>query len=347
MELTDGQGNTWSHDRLANNFSVAVALQILSTYSQPPMANNLRKDRLIFTRSGSRKFTFKEACKLLFDHHPPVPDNVVSMFKTIWHCPGLLPQVRLFLWKFAHGALPIRGTCMARIGNRIPHCPVCELEPGLPMHALFFCPFAETFWFASSFSIRPQQLPSNPTDLILHFGKLLTCGDFASFGNHLWALWKCRCSYVYDGTKLCHTVVFAMAHSYNKWTRTTSSLVIPRPLKHIWSAGQQLIDSGISCFVDGSFSEPNCAGWGFLFYHRDCLLRYGLSYGEVRSATGSEIFAMLLGVTTATDMGIVNCTFFTDCFLLQQILNGQAAPDSLPWQDFHAMLDLLDIFRNH
>ncbi|KAJ4785223.1 RNA-directed DNA polymerase (reverse transcriptase)-related family protein [Rhynchospora pubera] len=346
IELTEGQGSTWSHDKLAEQFGVAASIQIISNHPHPPLANNSRGDRLLFTKLDSGKFNFKEACNLLHGISIPIPSNVAAIFKTIWHCPGLLPRVRLFLWKLMHGALPLRGTCMARIGNHVTQCPVCDLGPDLPMHALFHCPFAETFWFASSFSIRSQQLPSNPTDLLIHISQSLQGMDFTSFVNHLWALWKCRCSHVYDGARLSHTTVTSMALTYNKWSRLTSSLTIPRPLKHIWSAAQQLVESGVTCFVDGSFKDPNCAGWGFLFYERDCLLRYGLRYGRARSATGSEISAMLLAVKTAIDMGLQNCTFFTDCSLLQQILDCRVAPDSLPWQEFNAMLELMDNFRS-
>ncbi|KAJ4820627.1 hypothetical protein LUZ62_033193 [Rhynchospora pubera] len=232
------------------------------------------------------------------------------------------------------------------MGLQVPQFPICDDGPDLPVHALFHCPFAKSFWFASRFSLRTQLLPAEPVALLFSLCRILQCSDFTSFANHLWALWKCRCSHVFEGTQLSHRAVSGMAESYNRWSRITSSLMIPRPLKHIWQVGRDMAQNGVSYFVDGSFSSPNFGGWAFLFYHRDTMLKYGLQYGSSVSAMCSEISGMLMAARAAIEMGITRCSFFTDCLTLQQILDQRITPDSLHWQDFHAVLDLLNIFRS-
>ncbi|KAJ4750577.1 Ribonuclease H-like superfamily protein [Rhynchospora pubera] len=267
---------------------------------------------------------------------------MADVLKVIWHCPGLLPKVRLFLWKMVNDALPVKGTCALRMGLHAPSCQICSQEPDLPLHALFHCPFAESFWFASQLSLHVHQLPADIVGLLHTMCKLLQGSLFVSFANHLWALWKCRCSHIYEGVQLSHSSVFKMAENLNRLSRLTSSMVVPRPLKHIWQMEQQNAQRGICCYVDGSFSAPNSGGWAFTMFKNGILVRYEVN---AFSAFGTEVYAMQMVVRALLRMGIDTALCFTDCHQLQQILEGCLGLDLVPWQEFHDTAELLNVFR--
>ncbi|KAJ4789072.1 RNA-directed DNA polymerase (reverse transcriptase)-related family protein [Rhynchospora pubera] len=272
QDLTDNEGATWSHDSLANNLGVPVGLRITTIYPWPPMKNNMRPDRLLYTSNASGSFNFKEACKLVQGVAPTLSSRESSILKAIWHSPGLIPRVRLFLWKLVNNALPVTGTCASRLRKPVPLCEVCNLQPDLPPHALFQCPFAETFWFASPFCMRTQCLPFDVKELVFTVCQSLQGSMFVGFAYHLWALWK---------------------------TRLTSNFTIPKPLRLVWQQNQRSAQEGFMCFVDGSFDLPNYGGWAYAMHTGDSLVEYKLGGGDAFSAFGTELQAMKMAIKGA------------------------------------------------
>jgi hypothetical protein len=75
----------------------------------------------------------------------------------------------------------------------------------------------------------------------------------------MWCLWKSRCSYVYEGKRLCPVAVVRMA-----WEYSQTGLSLPR--KNVHNSVQSLfqVDSNeFNCTIDGSYAEINGVGhWG-------------------------------------------------------------------------------------
>ncbi|KAJ4801583.1 reverse transcriptase [Rhynchospora pubera] len=346
-DLSNSEGTSWAHDSLAGNLGVAMGLLITMLYPIPPMANNVRGDRLLYTPNASGSFSFKDACKLLQGATSPLPPMKSSVLKVIWHCPGLMPRVRLFLWKLINDGLPIHGTYASRLHQPVPTCQVCNQQPDLPLHALFRCAFAETFWFSSQLGMRMDCMPSDITELLFTMSQLLQGEKFVSFANLLWALWKSRCSFMYEGTCLTIASVSKLAEYYTRLSRLNTKFSIPKPLRNMWQLGQQYAEGGFSCCVDGSFSPPCSGGWAFVMHMNNILLRYEVKCGEAFSAFGTEVHALQMALHAALHIGMDTGTFFTDCLQLQQIIQGCINLDSVPWQDFNDTMNLLNMFRMH
>ncbi|KAJ4765720.1 RNA-directed DNA polymerase (reverse transcriptase)-related family protein [Rhynchospora pubera] len=343
QELTEPTGQGWSHNSLADNLGVPVGLRIITLHPRPPMKLFTRSDRLLYTRADSGKFNFKEASLLLPSHTPSLPQPLTSILKVIWHIPGLLPRVRLFLWKLVNDALPLRGTCASRLRQQIPACQICGDGPDLPLHALFLCPFAETYRFASS--LRMSNLSPDILGILYTICQSMNGPQFTSFANNLWALWKSRCSHIYEGSPISTGTIAKLAANYNPMSRLVSSLKIPKPLTHLWHTAASDASGGFSCFVDGSFNPPNSGGWAYVLFFNGLLQQYELGSGHAYSAFGTEIQTMHMVVRAAIQLGIELGTFFTDCLQLQQILEGRTNLDSVPWQDFHSTVELTSLFR--
>ncbi|KAJ3684995.1 hypothetical protein LUZ61_014159 [Rhynchospora tenuis] len=347
QELTDSDGRNWSHNSLADNLGVAVGILVTTAYPRPPMELSTRSDRLLYTRADSGKFNFKEAIRLLQGAGPNLSHEMKGILKVIWHCPGLLPRIRLFLWKLINNALPLKGTCASRLRQQISTCHVCEEGPDMALHALFHCPFAETYWFATQPSLRVNNLPPEVLGLLYTVCQSMQGSLFVQFANNLWALWKSRCSHIYEGSPLSASSVSKLAANYNGWSRLVSSMKIPKPLNFLWDRAEHDATVGFSCYVDGSFSSPNKGGWAYTMFYNGLLQQYELGSGNAYSVFGTEIKAMHMAVKAAMQLGVQNGIFFTDCWQLQQILEGRLNLDSVPWQDFHDAVELISSFRLH
>ncbi|KAJ4805093.1 Ribonuclease H-like superfamily protein [Rhynchospora pubera] len=278
------------------------------------MASNAHADRLILTHGSSGSFSFKTACRLVRGPHMHVQQHLPHVLKFVWHSPGLLPRVRLFLWKIINNALPIGGTFAAKMGFLSPLCHVCNSGSEIATHALFFCQFARSFWFASPFSVRFESMPDDPTMLLFHVTSILQGFLFTSFANHLWALWKFRCKHICEGAPLIVDPILKMAEYYNRLSRITSNLTIPKPLRHIWTAQAPNLHEGFNCFVDGSFISTGSAGWAYLLLNGENLIQYELQSGESLSAFEAGLKALSLAVKTAILLELNACSFFYRLF---------------------------------
>ncbi|KAJ4796260.1 Ribonuclease H-like superfamily protein [Rhynchospora pubera] len=346
-DLTVDQGRAWSHEKLAEFLGTGPALHIIGTRPHPPMRNASSGDRLIFSGTKSDKFSLKRACSLLQGPVQQLQPMQTDLLKIIWYCPGLLPRVRLFLWKLLTNAIPTRGTYAAKLGQVTPPCSVCDQGTEDTMHVLFHCPFARSLWFSSGFAIRTELLPPNCTEMLYAISQRLQGEQFVRFANLLWGFWKQRCDTIFRGTRLSINRISHMGAAFDRLSKLSNTMTIPKPLRHIWhaiSTQDPLI--AISCFVDGSFSNLSNGGWAYVVCYQGILIQYELCAGSVSSPFQSEIFAMHMALKAVERLNITQCIFFTDCHMLQQLVDGRVPLDSVNWQDFNAAMDLLNEFRS-
>lgn len=76
-----------------------------------------------------------------------------SFWEGIWGERGLLPKLKLLIWRGVHNALPVRGVLGARISSISVLYPLCLTEPETVEHSLFGCQFARMTWWASLLNI--------------------------------------------------------------------------------------------------------------------------------------------------------------------------------------------------
>ncbi|KAJ4815304.1 hypothetical protein LUZ62_027870 [Rhynchospora pubera] len=345
-DLLDAEGLNWSHDALVTYFGTGVALHILSKYPRPQINTSTREDRLIFTPAKSGQLTFKEACKLLQAPHPHTNQQMQDVLKVVWHCPGILPRIRLFLWKTIVKGVPLRGTFADRLGLLPPDCSVCGQGIEEAKHTLFDCSFAKGYWFSSPLAMRVDSLPHDMISLLYSICQALQAVQFVQFANLLWALWKSRCSHIMEGKKLETKKIYQLANYHNNLSRLVSSMQIPGSLKHIWARNEEGRGDGVECFTDGSLGENLSAGWAYVLWSQGELLHYAAECGSGTSALSVEISAMQLAVKSVGDRGVMmKCTFYTDSHQLQQIVEGRMSLETVPWECYHEALILVQTMR--
>ncbi|KAJ4774066.1 Ribonuclease H-like superfamily protein [Rhynchospora pubera] len=282
------QTGGWNNEKLIQEFGFATALYIALSI-QPPQLNSNRDDRLIFTYAKNGQFTLKMAYQLITSSSS-APSFHPSLLKAIWHTQGLLPRIRLFLWKIMHNSLPLGDTIGRRISNTARPCSICGCDDETIQHALFKCSWARTLWLASTLGIRSDNLPDSILDLL----RIFMCNTDANrarlVANHLWALWKLRCTEVYEGKKATPQQFLAMAAAYDR-LQIDAGLVTCR----VDNTLQQQPQLGsATCEVDGSFSPPENGGWSYLLTSSEGeMLEYGVKSGLISSPMQAETKAMI------------------------------------------------------
>ncbi|KAJ4788892.1 Ribonuclease H-like superfamily protein [Rhynchospora pubera] len=335
-DLVQQGGASWDPQRLIDAFGFGTALFISIKFPVPPL-NALHQDRLILTTTRTGKFSFKAAYHLLASSSNAVPSMHTELLKLIWHSPGILPRIQIFLWKLLWDALPVQGSILNRLGSPTPPCVMCQQGPENTIHALFLCHHARAFWFASPLCLRFDSSIGSVAALLNSLSTTLRGRLFVSFANLLWALWKHRCSFVYEGKKFAVQAALYQAAYYNQLSIASSNMTLSRKLgqpRHEAGHMDGTVAQGMICFVDGSFDTLKKGGWAFLIFDKGRLLYYGADSGSVSSPFLAELKAMEAGVRAVIQLGTTCCLFYTDYQHLQQVLSGKAPPDSVHWMEY-------------
>ncbi|KAJ4820852.1 Ribonuclease H-like superfamily protein [Rhynchospora pubera] len=340
-ELLNVEGG-WDTSKLIQVFGFATAL-FISISVKPPQSNPRREDRLIFTYAKNGKFSLRKAYLLLAPASPSPTFNQ-KLLKALWQTQGLLPRVRIFLWKTMHNSLPLGDILGRRIANVPRPCSLCGYTAETITHALFKCPWARTLWLSSEFGLRTDELDDNVTALLMTIFGEPEENRTRLMANHLWALWKLRCKEVYEAKKTTPLQFLTLANSYEKLAILSGTT----PGSDGCTISQQVQVGSITCAVDGSFLLPDSAGWAYLLSDGGGrMIEYGLQAGLLSSPLHAEIMAMLGATTAASKKGIQDCIFYTDCANLNLVINGSLQADQLDWRVYHDLLSVIHIFRTN
>ncbi|KAJ4809917.1 Ribonuclease H-like superfamily protein [Rhynchospora pubera] len=271
-------------------------------------------DRPIFTATKNGKFTLKGAYYAILSEHETsfTSPMMRSLVKRTWHCKGLLPKVRIFLWKVVRAILPVDQIFVNRMRKQQQGCPICGYHSEDVVHALFKCQQARCIWLSSSMGIRTDSLPENIVQLM---GELTTAVDdhvFTKLANILWYYWKDRCTQVYEGKTVKWHQVLAQALGLEK-LMSLAQLTMSTPTIQ---GDEDITNSDYVCYVDGS--------WAFSPLHAEVL------------AVKAAVNAIKLG-------NFMPCIIFTDCRILQAVITGLETVDSVEWKAYRDMLDVLSL----
>ncbi|KAJ4787670.1 RNA-directed DNA polymerase (reverse transcriptase)-related family protein [Rhynchospora pubera] len=312
-DCIDQQTGEWNSSLLISALGFHAALFIACVHPIPPIHPH-RTDRLIFTPTNSGSFSFKGACNLI--QSSPQPNLTSSaIWKLIWKCQGILPRIRLFLWKLTHDAVPVKYVFARHLRTAAPPCEICGLGSDDAIHSLFFCSKAEQSWLNSSIGLRVHALPVHIIPLLKLLSEQLTQHDFLRFANHLWALWKARCKEVYEGKRINVQQVSSLANSYT-FLADVGGCGLNTRLRQMQVQNHHEMSiclQGNICRLDGSFHNNGTAGWAYTLFQDEQLLQYGLESGEAMSPLHVEALAMLAATKAVYTVGWSSAIFLTDC----------------------------------
>ncbi|CAB4262087.1 unnamed protein product [Prunus armeniaca] len=211
--LMDKDHHTWDLSQIRAFISSRDAQAIKAI----PISNSDLPDRLIWPHTMNERYSVKFRYYYLMKHKKNqvvmkassshVIDSNVCF--RIWNC-QTLPKIKIFLWRSVNGFLPTFEIFFKRKLCQSPICPFCKEQPESIEHTLFLCPRAAKVWFASCIAYRP--LPQAFTSLDSWILDLRLCETFnleekgwiiTHFAFTSWAIWKTRCTMVYDNSNSC------------------------------------------------------------------------------------------------------------------------------------------------
>lgn len=128
-----------------------------------------------------------------------------QLWRNVWGL-NMVPKVKHFIWKVLHGALATTEALFKRKCSRTPLCRVCNEDVESLEHLLFFCPWVTACWFGCPLNlIFDQRFVGSAlrwSELMLGRNGGLSDDGKALLVAMCWEIWKSRCDFVFNGTKV-------------------------------------------------------------------------------------------------------------------------------------------------
>ncbi|KAJ4789937.1 Ribonuclease H-like superfamily protein [Rhynchospora pubera] len=341
-DLIRAEDSSWNIPLLIQLFGFHGALYLAMTFSEGLKLNS-HPDRPIFKASANGKFTLKRAYAAICAEQgsPSITPQAKQFMKLIWGSQGILPRIRIFLWKIAWGALPVDQLFVQRLAKQSQGCPICGYEKENIVHSLFKCPVARRAWLSSDLGLRTEDLPEDPVQLLL----LLSDNEdvFRKLVYILWCYWKARCKQVYEGTAIREEKVLAHANGLSKM-ETLAQVVF----SGLSRRNQEVtVQARYCCYIDGSWvhDRDNGAAWGYVLFMDDVtLVQYQMAAERATSSFHAELLALRSAVQAVQSGGYMPCIFCTDCENLYRVISGALDAAAMDWRVYHDILQLVQSF---
>jgi hypothetical protein len=104
------------------------------------------------------------------------------------------------------------------------------------------------------------------------------------------------------------------------------------------------INTGLICYVDGSFSQPDAGGAAYIIYQGQVMLENGLQSFKALNPFHSELQAMKLAIEALEMKGSPTCTIFIDCMELRNILTSTLPPLDIDWRLYTQRMKIWQLF---
>lgn len=218
------------------------------------------------------------------------------------------------------------------------------------MHWMLHCDFARSCWLSTGLALRTGDISGTPRDFMLWMAKHTDSQQWTHFANCVWALWRCRNDNFYNGTKISKQTFDAYLNLISSESLVASSV---RRGGVRGEAGNQPVQAqpaligSRSCHVDGSWKEGWLGGVGFAFSRNGALQAYRSARRLVCCALQAEAYALLEALTYAVSKGWQECTFYTDCQVIQRACSSLEPPVDLDWRVYKKGHEIWRILKLH
>lgn len=139
-ELIDEDNMNWDGGKLIEALGYLTYIKVCTTISPP--VSETREDKLVFNASANGNFSVKCMFNTLIGQEVDAQQNPDPIWAVIWKKGSIPPRIRLFLWKIAHGALPLFDI-LAKRGIQLDKCcSLCSRGDETILHTFFHCEFA-------------------------------------------------------------------------------------------------------------------------------------------------------------------------------------------------------------
>ncbi|KAJ1695019.1 hypothetical protein LUZ63_011717 [Rhynchospora breviuscula] len=184
-DMFDFDTGQWREDALNEVFN-SVQVQNIMQMHPKPARQAVCPDRLIWMQSKSGKYSVREGYQYLLQQtRENTIDARVNMWQKLQKWKGIVPKVKLFLWRLISGGLMLAQNVHRRINRISPMCQRCNAENEYEMHCFFFCQGSRAVWFGSRVGLRTQDLPLNIVEALQYCSTVLKENDIQEFSYTL------------------------------------------------------------------------------------------------------------------------------------------------------------------
>ncbi|PRQ53570.1 putative ribonuclease H-like domain, reverse transcriptase zinc-binding domain-containing protein [Rosa chinensis] len=306
-------------------------------------------DQVIWSETASGSLTSSDAYNAL---DPPTPGP--SWCKHIWHA-AIQPRKSVTTWKVLHGKiqtddfLQIRGTCLCS------RCLLCGSNSESRIHLFQTCEIASSLWHWLRHLFR-LRFPPGTSLRDFFLDNLLSSLDYSSrllwyivVCNLLWCIWQERNKIKFDGGTFCLPrfkqfftlslresvrLIFASSSRASTAAPIFGLLGIsplrpmaPRYIPVTWTPPPE---NWFKANSDGSFRDPNHAGFGGIFRNSEAAFLGAFSCKAIVPwAIDTELLAVMAVVKVARDRNWFPLWLETDSMLVMHYLKN---PSRVPWR---------------
>lgn len=159
----------------------------------------------------------------------------------------VLPKIRSFFWCALSNAIPIFLNLFRRRLTQDPICPICFSHEESIEHTLLLCPWVDAVWFGPPLGLSIcKHRVTTLDDWVLQFYQATSSKTekdrlFTLVGFLCWSIWKCRCSFVYQGIPLSPIVAIESAlvllneYLESRSAHTSLQATQPSPSSSSWT----------------------------------------------------------------------------------------------------------------
>ncbi|KAF7837677.1 hypothetical protein G2W53_006159 [Senna tora] len=206
--LKDGE-RKWDEEKIRHLVDLNTARYILAT-----QINETGPDKVIWPYAIDGNYSVKSGyhcaikdCLSQEEGTSRSREQDSKLWNSIWKA-KVQPKVRNFIWKLCKNAIPVRDNLARRKMKVDNQCPICLKEIETTEHCFIFCEKAKAIWFGSLFQwANPNEANLSIVDWIedriLFLSNATEDAErfCAYFFNLLWALWKSRNEFCFEGNK--------------------------------------------------------------------------------------------------------------------------------------------------
>ncbi|XP_078150218.1 uncharacterized protein LOC144545526 [Carex rostrata] len=247
-------------------------------------------------------------------------------------------RLRLFLWKIAHGAIPV-GAALARRGIKVnPICTMCCDAEEDVQHLIFLCPFSRACWLGSPLAINSHALAIGEREAMVYMRSQMSDDQWGMFTNIIWAIWRTRNDCAYSSKSPC----------VDNFNRDLSAIRAESMLAGLLGKEGERVDrqtgeiEELCCFTDGSWGTEWEGGAGLILMKGEVLQGYQYWGVPACCAVQAEAIAMLKAIDFVKATKQARCTFLIDCSVVAKIASQLQRPQE---EDWRASRELHEIWR--
>ncbi|KAJ4776676.1 RNA-directed DNA polymerase (reverse transcriptase)-related family protein [Rhynchospora pubera] len=334
----------WRGDILASLFD-PLQIQNINNIQPGIISGGVAQDKLVWQISTKGSYRVKEGYTMLKGQSNLVDNSEeAKLWVEIQKWKGIIPKVKLFLWRLINKALMTSQNVHRRIAAVSPMCQRCHTENEFESHCFFFCQGSRVVWFGSALGLRSQDMPLNVVIAISQCTQYMTQDQRSLFCYTLWEIWLARNELILNQGKFDPEKILRKAQS---WLQVGFDQGNVRGLTMSISPSNQerykFQQNGYQLLIDGSWDCNHRAGFAYLLYFGGKLLEIGYFSTSLHDAFQAEVLALKQALKKVIELQIQNCAvqFFSDCSSLVLAVNDNDPDNSPSWRSREDLCEVI------